>query len=91
MKNFDKYSKQYFTPSGVSMDWIHRDAIEKPPVWCSVDLRAGTQALLVPMRLEEKLEFFKLLCDVALRRLRSAFLLPQRPNMNFAARSSSAS
>lgn len=73
MKNFDKYSKQYFTPSGVSMDWIHRDAIDKPPVWCSVDLRDGNQALIVPMSLEEKLAFFKLLCDVGFKEIEVGF------------------
>ncbi|MBO5051612.1 MAG: 2-isopropylmalate synthase [Clostridia bacterium] len=73
MKNFDKYSKQYFTPDGVTMDWIHRDAIEKPPVWCSVDLRDGNQALIVPMSLEEKLEFFKLLCDVGFKEIEVGF------------------
>ena len=45
MKNFEKYSKQYFAPKGVSMDWMHREAIEKPPVWCSVDMRDGNQSL----------------------------------------------
>ena len=73
MKNFEKYSKQYFTPSGVSMDWIRRDAIDKPPVWCSVDLRDGNQALIVPMSLEEKLTFFKLLCDIGFKEIEVGF------------------
>lgn len=73
MKNFEKYSKQYFMPSGVSMDWIRRDAIDKPPVWCSVDLRDGNQALIVPMSLEEKLTFFKLLCDIGFKEIEVGF------------------
>ena len=58
MKNSKKYVKQYFEPQGVSMDWTKKDAIEKPPVWCSVDLRDGNQSLMIPMSLEEKIEFF---------------------------------
>ena len=73
MKNFEKYSKQYFAPDGVSMDWIHRDALEKPPVWCSVDLRDGNQALIVPMSLEEKLEYYKVLLDVGFKEIEVGF------------------
>ena len=73
MKNFDKYKKQYFEPTGVSMDWTKKSYIEKPPMWCSVDLRDGNQALIIPMSLEEKLEFFKLLCDVGFKEIEVGF------------------
>ena len=73
MKNFDKYEKQYFIPKGVTMDWMKKDALEKPPVWCSVDLRDGNQALIVPMSLEEKLEFFTLLCKVGFKEIEVGF------------------
>ena len=53
MKNFDKYERQYFMPPEVTYDWVKKDAIEKPPIWCSVDLRDGNQALIEPMSLEE--------------------------------------
>ena len=69
----NKYEKQYFTPKGVSMDWIHRDALDKPPIWCSVDLRDGNQALVIPMSLEEKLEFFKLLCRIGFKEIEIGF------------------
>ena len=36
--------------------------ITQAPVWCSVDLRDGNQALVNPMNLDQKLEFFRLLC-----------------------------
>ena len=52
---------QYFLPPVECMDWVHQDYIKKPPIWCSVDLRDGNQALIEPMSLEEKLEFFELL------------------------------
>lgn len=73
MKHFEKYTKQYFTPEGVTMDWTKRDAIDKPPTWCSVDLRDGNQALIVPMSLEEKLEFFQLLCRVGFKEIEVGF------------------
>ena len=73
MNNVSKYEKQFFTPRGVDCDWVHRDMLEKPPIWCSVDLRDGNQALVVPMSLEEKLEFFKLLCKVGFKEIEVGF------------------
>ena len=59
MKNVEKYTRQYFMPPVDCMDWAKKDHIEKAPIWCSVDLRDGNQALIVPMSLEQKLEFFQ--------------------------------
>ncbi|MBO5240241.1 MAG: 2-isopropylmalate synthase [Clostridia bacterium] len=73
MKNNQKYVKQYFEPHGVTMDWTKKSAIEKPPIWCSVDLRDGNQALIIPMSLEEKLEFFKLLCKIGFKEIEVGF------------------
>ena len=73
MKNSQKYVKQYFEPQGVTMDWTKKTAIEKPPIWCSVDLRDGNQALIIPMSLEEKLEFFKLLCKIGFKEIEVGF------------------
>ena len=73
MKNSKKYTKQYFEPQGVTMDWMKKSSIEKPPIWCSVDLRDGNQALIIPMSLEEKLEFFKLLCAVGFKEIEIGF------------------
>ena len=73
MKNSKKYVKQYFEPQGVTMDWTKKSSIDKPPIWCSVDLRDGNQALIVPMSLEEKLEFFKLLCKVGFKEIEIGF------------------
>ena len=68
--NFDvaeKYGKAYFMPPEVTYDWVKKDAIEKPPIWCSVDLRDGNQALIEPMSLEEKIEFFQMLVDIGFK------------------------
>ncbi len=73
LKNFNKYEKQYFLPKGVTMDWMSRDSIDAPPIWCSVDLRDGNQALIIPMSLEEKLEFFTLLCQVGFKEIEIGF------------------
>ena len=47
-------------------DWV-KDCVDKAPIWCSVDLRDGNQALIEPMSLDEKLEFFQLLVDVGFK------------------------
>ncbi len=73
MEHSEKYVKQYFDPKGVTMDWTKKSCIEKPPVWCSVDLRDGNQALIIPMSLEEKLEFFNLLCSVGFKEIEIGF------------------
>ena len=73
MKNTNKYIKQYFEPQGVSMEWTKKSYVDKPPIWCSVDLRDGNQALVIPMSLEEKLEFFKLLCKVGFKEIEIGF------------------
>ena len=73
MKTYNKYTRQYFVPEGDNMDWIRKDHIEKAPIWCSVDLRDGNQALVIPMSLEEKLDFFKHLCKLGFREIEIGF------------------
>ncbi len=73
MKNTNKYIRQFYSPESVSMDWTKKEYIEKAPAWCSVDLRDGNQALIIPMSLEEKLEFFKLLIKVGFKEIEVGF------------------
>ena len=73
MKNFDKYTRQYFSAPKSDYEWMKKNYIEKPPVWCSVDLRDGNQALIIPMSLEEKLEFFKLLVKIGFKEIEIGF------------------
>ena len=47
--------------------------IEQAPVWCSVDLRDGNQALVNPMNLEQKLEFFQMLCEIGFKEIEVGF------------------
>ena len=59
MKNTAKYTRQFFEAPKTAMKWTEKSYIDKAPKWCSVDLRDGNQALIIPMSLGEKLEFFK--------------------------------
>ena len=73
MKNYQKYEKSYFMPPEVTYDWAKKDAVEHPPKWCSVDLRDGNQALIEPMSLDEKLEFFQMLVDIGFKEIEVGF------------------
>ena len=73
MKNVGKYGKRYFLPPQQCFDWAKKDYIDHAPVWCSVDLRDGNQALVVPMSLEQKLEFFSLLCKIGFKEIEIGF------------------
>ena len=64
MNPSEKYEKQYFMPPVVTYDWVKKDDIDHAPIWCSVDLRDGNQALVEPMSLDEKIEFFKMLVEI---------------------------
>ena len=84
----NKGCKKYIPFSPVSLPdrtWPDK-VITKAPIWCSVDLRDGNQALIDPMNLEEKLLFFKRWSRLASRRLRSVSPPPRRRNMRSAAR-----
>lgn len=73
MKNAEKYIRQYFMPPVCEYDWVKKDYIDKPPIWCSVDLRDGNQALIEPMSLEEKIEFFRMLVDIGFKEIEVGF------------------
>ena len=73
MMNISKYKKGYFMPPTVDMSWTKKEYIEKAPTWCSVDLRDGNQALIIPMSLEEKIEFYKRLLDIGFKEIEVGF------------------
>ena len=68
-----KYSAGYFPAPGNFTKWVNKNQIEKAPKWCSVDLRDGNQSLVIPMSLEEKLEFYKLLLKVGFKEIEVGF------------------
>ena len=75
MKNYTKYSVGYYPPpmNPVEYDWPKKDHIETAPMWCSVDLRDGNQALIVPMSLQQKLDFFKYLVEIGFKEIEVGF------------------
>ena len=73
MKGFEKYQKSYFMPPVDCYDWVKKDSIEEAPIWCSVDLRDGNQALIEPMSLEQKVEFFKMLVKIGFKEIEVGF------------------
>ena len=79
----EKYEKSYFMPPVVTYDWVKKDSIEKAPIWCSVDLRDGNQALIEPMGLQEKLEFFKMLVDIGFKEIEVGFPAASETEYNF--------
>ncbi|MBS1473946.1 MAG: 2-isopropylmalate synthase [Massilimaliae sp.] len=83
MKNYQKYKKQYFMPPVSCMKWAEKEAIEKAPIWCSVDLRDGNQSLIVPMSLDEKVEFFKFLVKVGFKEIEVGFPAASETEYNF--------
>ncbi|MBQ3869769.1 MAG: 2-isopropylmalate synthase [Clostridia bacterium] len=73
MKNTDKYERQFFAVKPKKRTWIEKEYIDKAPAWCSVDLRDGNQALTVPMSLDEKLAFFRALCETGFKEIEVGF------------------
>ena len=73
MMDVSKYSTGYYPAPGRNLKWVEKDHIEKAPLWCSVDLRDGNQSLVIPMSLEEKLEFYKMLLKVGFKEIEVGF------------------
>lgn len=73
MMDTSKYAIGYYPAPGDHCKWVHKDHIEKAPQWCSVDLRDGNQSLVIPMSLEEKLEFYHLLLRLGFKEIEVGF------------------
>ncbi|MFA9455997.1 2-isopropylmalate synthase [Halalkalibacter sp. AB-rgal2] len=73
MESYRKYTRTYFMPPEKSTNWMEKEYVTKAPKWCSVDLRDGNQALIVPMNLEEKLEYFQTLVDLGFKEIEVGF------------------
>lgn len=71
--NVAKYAKGYFMPPVVDMNWTKQEYINKAPTWCSVDLRDGNQSLVIPMSLDEKIEFYKHLIAIGFKEIEVGF------------------
>ena len=73
MMDVTKYKPGYYPAPENQYRWVKKDHIETAPAWCSVDLRDGNQSLIVPMSLEEKLEFYQLLLDIGFKEIEVGF------------------
>ena len=73
MENCSKYKRQYFLPPVKCFDWAEKDYVDHASIWCRVDLRDGNQALVIPMNLEQKIEFFKMLVKIGFKEIEVGF------------------
>ncbi len=73
MMDASKYRIGYYPAPGQYTHWVTKDHIEKPPAWCSVDMRDGNQSLVVPMSFDEKLDFYRLLLQVGFKEIEVGF------------------
>lgn len=71
--NADKYTRQFYAAPKAKSDWMDKTYIDRAPQWCSVDLRDGNQALVIPMSLGEKLEFFAELVRIGFKEIEIGF------------------
>ena len=71
MLNYKKY-KRVPVVDLADREWPDKE-IEKAPIWCSVDLRDGNQALIEPMVVEEKIEFFNMLVKLGFKEIEVGF------------------
>ena len=70
--NYEKYKRQYFEVPIKTRDWVNKK-ITSAPIWCSVDLRDGNQALYSPLSIQEKIEYFKHLVELGFKEIEVGF------------------
>lgn len=70
-------------PPVASTNWVHKSHIEDAPLWCSVDLRDGNQALVIPMDLDKKIEFFTYLVRLGFKEIEVGFPAASETEYNF--------
>lgn len=81
--NTSKYAVGYYPAPGTHLKWAQKDHVEHAPQWCSVDLRDGNQSLVIPMSLDEKLEFYKMLLKVGFKEIEVGFPAASETEYNF--------
>ena len=73
MQNHTKYRKGYYMPPVIDLNWAKKEYPDHAPTWCSVDLRDGNQSLIIPMSLDEKIEFYKMLVKIGFKEIEVGF------------------
>ncbi len=82
MKNFESYKKLYDWKKPKKRNWPDKE-ITHAPIWCSVDLRDGNQALANPMNIEEKIAFFDYLTKIGFKEIEIGFPAASETEYNF--------
>ncbi len=83
MQHPEKYTRQFFPPPAPAHRWAQKTYVDHAPQWCSVDLRDGNQALIIPMSLGEKLEFFAKLVEIGFKEIEIGFPAASETEYNF--------
>ena len=81
--DYKKYRPFAFAPALPDRTWPSK-TIDKAPIWASVDLRDGNQALIDPMTIEQKMRFFKTLVDVGFKEIEIGFPSAAQVEFDFA-------
>ena len=71
----DAEMNKYPQPASIPVknrEWLDHE-LKKSPIWCSVDLRDGNQALPMPMNPEKKFAYFQLLCQIGFKEIEVSF------------------
>lgn len=83
MSSFDHTKYSPFKPVAITNRTWPDNAITKAPIWSSVDLRDGNQALVEPMTVEQKKQFFALLVDVGFKEIEVGFPAASQLDFDF--------
>lgn len=85
LKSMPNAAKKYQSYPQINLpnrQWVN-NKIEKAPIWCSVDLRDGNQALIDPMGLDRKIRFFQLLCEMGFKEIEVGFPSASQTDFDF--------
>lgn len=83
MSSFDHTKYSPFKPVAITNRTWPDNTITKAPIWSSVDLRDGNQALVEPMTVEQKKQFFALLVDVGFKEIEVGFPAASQLDFDF--------
>ncbi|MCC8159878.1 MAG: 2-isopropylmalate synthase [Oscillospiraceae bacterium] len=83
--NYQKYQKMYHPVKLENREWPSHE-ITEAPIWCSVDLRDGNQALYSPMTTDEKIEFFKFIVKLGFKEIEVGFPAASHTEFEFVRR-----
>ncbi|SFB78306.1 2-isopropylmalate synthase [Marinospirillum celere] len=83
MTAFDHTKYRPFQPVNLTDRQWPNQVLDKAPIWCSVDLRDGNQALIDPMTVEQKKRLFKLLVKIGFKQIEVGFPAASQPDFDF--------